>query len=308
MPGDVQVHDLVKHYGPTPAVRGISFDVAGGEIFGLLGPNGAGKTTTIECILGLRHPDSGTITVAGIDARQHPQHVKQTIGASLQSTALQDKITPREALSLFGSFYQKPVPADQLIERFDLGEKADAAFDSLSGGQKQRLALALAFVNDPKLIFLDEPTAGLDPQSRRQLQAMITKLRDDGRTVLLTTHYIEEAEQLCDRIAIINGGKIVAQGKPDELIAAANAASHILVKTSRPLDRAALTALPAVVNVDERDGQWKIETSKATESTVALLRMLEAQGNDLVDLQIRRPSLEDVYLVQLNTPNSGMAV
>ena len=169
MPAKVIIRDLRKSYGGVEAVAGVSFEIQDGEIFGMLGPNGAGKTSTLECVIGLREPDSGTIEVCGIDARQHPQEVKQRIGAALQTTSLQDKITGREALALFGSFYRRSVPPADLLKRFSLEEKADAPFDTLSGGQKQRLALALAFVNQPELVFLDEPTTGLDPQSRREI-------------------------------------------------------------------------------------------------------------------------------------------
>src|SRR6187455_2840277 len=187
MDGGLSVSGLRKRYGELQAVADVSFEVRTGEIFGLLGPNGAGKTTTLECIIGLREPDAGDIRVCGINARTHPRDVKQRIGAALQATALQDKITPREALTLFGSFYAKHEDSAALLERFSLSEKADLPFDSLSGGQRQRLALALAFVNKPELVFLDEPTAGLDPQSRRELHDEILTMKADGHTVLLTT-------------------------------------------------------------------------------------------------------------------------
>ena len=198
--------NLKKRYDGVEAARGVSFEIRDGEIFGLIGPNGAGKTTTVECVIGLREPDEGAIEVCGIDARRRPREVKEKIGASLQTTALQDKITPREALALFGAFYRHKAEPAALLERFALLDKADAPFDTLSGGQRQRLALALAFVNKPELVFLDEPTAGLDPQSRRELHGEIAKMKHDGHTVLLTTHYLNEAEALCDRIAIIDRG------------------------------------------------------------------------------------------------------
>lgn len=221
----LRIENLVKRYDGIEAVRGVSFSVAEGEIFGLLGPNGAGKTTTIECAVGLRSPDSGSIWICGEDMLKNPDRAKQRVGVALQSTALQDKITPREALRLFGSFYPNPIAPDVLLSRFGLAEKADSAFMTLSHGQRQRLALALAFVNQPELLFLDEPTTGLDPQSRRDLHQVIRTLRDDGRTVILTTHYIEEAQALCDRVAIIDHGTIIAEGKPSELIAQTGARS-----------------------------------------------------------------------------------
>ena len=212
MPSKVIVRDLRKHYDGVQAARGVSFEIQDGEIFGLLGPNGAGKTTTVECIVGLREPDEGYIEIFGIDARKHPADVKQKIGAALQTTSLQDKITPREALRVFGSFYRDKAEPQELLDRFALADKADAPFETLSGGQRQRMALALAFVNKPELIFLDEPSTGLDPQARRDLHGEIAKMKQGGYTVLLTTHNIDEAQRLCDRIAIMNQGKIVATG------------------------------------------------------------------------------------------------
>lgn len=214
----LRIENLSKRYGSVEAVRSLSLAVGQGEIFGLLGPNGAGKTTTLECTVGLRSPDSGSILLCGEDMLQNPDRAKQRIGVALQSTALQDKITPREALRLFGSFYPSHLPAEGLLDRFGLTEKSNSPFQSLSQGQRQRLALALAFVNEPEILFLDEPTSGLDPQSRRDLHQLIRYLREEGRTIILTTHYIEEAQSLCDRVAIIDHGKVIAEGQPSELI------------------------------------------------------------------------------------------
>jgi ABC-2 type transport system ATP-binding protein len=221
----LSVRNLSKAYGRTQATSQVSFGVAAGEVFGLLGPNGAGKTTTVEAILGLVEPDTGEIEVCGIDARRHPAAAKARIGAALQSTGLQDKITPREALALFASLYGRPADVAGLLTRFGLDEKADAAFDSLSGGQRQRVALALAFVNTPDVVILDEPTASLDPQMRRELHSHIRAMRDEGRAVLLTTHDMDEAEQLCDRIGVLSAGRIVAEGVPRDLVARSGAAS-----------------------------------------------------------------------------------
>ncbi len=215
----IAVEGLSHRYGGVQAVDGISFQVAPGEIFGLLGPNGAGKTTALESILGLTVPDEGRIEICGIDARADLRGARARTGAVLQATGLPDKITPREALDLFAAFNAAPLKADGLLARFGLMEKADAAFDTLSGGQKQRLALALAFVGDPQLLVLDEPTTGLDPQMRRDVQDHIRVLKDNGRAVLLATHDMEEAERLCDRVAVIAGGRIVATGAPQELMA-----------------------------------------------------------------------------------------
>jgi ABC-2 type transport system ATP-binding protein len=290
------VENLRKNYGEICAVENVSFIANEGEILGLLGPNGAGKTSALECIIGLRRPDGGTIRVCGIDALSEPQKVKEHIGAQLQSTALQDKITPREALGLFGSFYRNPAPVDSLIERFSLGEKADAPFDSLSGGQRQRLALALAFVNQPQVIFLDEPTSGLDPQSRRELHESIRQLRRDGKTVLLTTHYIEEAHQLCDRIAIIDQGKIVATDTPDRLIASAKALPVIELKTDRPIETNQLSALTGVQDMNWQQTSGSFRTATVGATLMALVQYLESQKVQIVDLQLRQPTLEDVFI------------
>ncbi|MDB5291495.1 MAG: hypothetical protein JWL69_2736 [Phycisphaerales bacterium] len=296
MPGKLVVQNLIKRYGDFEAVRGVSFEVAEGEIFGLLGPNGAGKTSTLECVVGLRRPDGGAIELCGIDAIARPAEVKHRIGVALQSTSLQDKITPREALALFSSFYPKRAGVEQLIQRFALEDKADSSFDSLSGGQRQRLALALAFVNEPEVLFLDEPTTGLDPQSRRDLHASILDMRREGRTVLLTTHYIEEAHALCDRVAIVDRGKVIAIGKPDELIANAAALPRIVVRAASPLDSASLSALPGVRQVESTNGQAQLKSGNVSRTVIELVRMLEASGNELLDLQITRPSLEDVFI------------
>ena len=217
----IAVQGLSRRYGAVQAIDGVSFEVGAGEVFGLLGPNGAGKTTTLECILGLTKPDQGRIEICGIDACR--RQAREKTGAVLQATGLQDKITPREALDLFASFYRAPLSSEVLLQRFGLVEKADAAFETLSGGQKQRLALALAFAGNPQALLLDEPTAGLDPQIRREVQGHIRAMKDDGRAILLSTHDMDEAEQLCDRIAVIARGRIVAVGTPHELMAGSGA-------------------------------------------------------------------------------------
>jgi ABC-2 type transport system ATP-binding protein len=226
------VTELARRYGALEAVGGVSFEVAAGEILGLLGPNGAGKTTTLECILGLTTPDEGRIEICGMDVRADARAARAKTGAVLQATGLQDKITPREALDLFAAFHAAPLKTDFLLTRFGLAEKADAAFETLSGGQKQRLALALAFVGDPQVLLLDEPTTGLDPQMRRDVQDHIRVLKDNGRAVLLATHDMEEAVRLCDRVAVIAGGKIVALAPPRELTAGGSLEDVILRLTA----------------------------------------------------------------------------
>jgi len=292
----VVVRNLRKRYGSLEAARGVNFDIAAGEIFGLLGPNGAGKTTTVECVIGLREPDAGEVEICGIDARRRPREVKQKIGAALQTTALQDKITPREALTLFGAFYARRLPAAALLERFALTDKADAAFDTLSGGQRQRLALALAFVNDPELVFLDEPTGGLDAQSRRELHGEIAAMKRDGHTVLLTTHDIDEAERLCDRIAIINGGQIIASGAPRELIDRAKATQSVHLATSRPLDRAEVAALPGVQELIMDGSDLRCRTPDAVATIAGLLDLARARDADLTELHVQKATLEDVFI------------
>jgi ABC-2 type transport system ATP-binding protein len=296
MSAKVQVRNLRKRYGPVEAVRGVSFDIQDGEIFGLLGPNGAGKTTTLECVIGLREPDGGTVEVCGIDARQRPRDVKQRIGAALQSTTLQDKITPREALALFGSFYARRTDPAALLDRFSLSEKADVAFDTLSGGQRQRLALALAFVNAPDLVFLDEPTAGLDPQSRRELHGEILRMRDDGHTVLLTTHYMDEAQALCNRIAIVNHGEVIASGSPADLTSRSSSRQIVTLAASRSLAAVDLQAIPAIDDLVVEDTRARFHSSTPARTVPLVLARLEAHGIDLVELHVQKATLEDVFI------------
>lgn len=292
----VIVRDLRKRYGDVEAVRGVSFEVAEGEILGLLGPNGAGKTSALECVIGLRRPDAGQIRLCGVDALAEPERVKQHLGAQLQATALQDKITPREAIDLFRAFYDQPAPTNELIERFSLAEKADAPFDSLSGGQRQRLALALAFVNRPQVLFLDEPTTGLDPQSRRELHESIRRMRTEGKTVLMTTHYIEEAHDLCDRIAVIDGGRIIATDTPAGLIASSKTRPIIQLQTDRPVEAEAIGRLAGVESVVWQADRGTFKTAKVGATLVDAVKLLEARGAEIVDLQVRKPTLEDVFI------------
>ena len=296
MPAKVVVRDLWKRYGGVEAARGVSFAIEEGEVFGLLGPNGAGKTTTLECLLGLREPDSGVIEICGIDARRNPREVKRKIGAALQKAELQDKITPREAIGAFRAFYSSRADPQKLLDRFALQEKADAPFDSLSGGQKQRLALALAFVNDPELVFLDETTAGLDARSRHDLHGEIARMKRDGHTVLLTTHYIDEAEQLCDRIAIIDRGKIIAIGAPRDVIAQSSAAAYVSLATAPAVGREALAALPGIEDLITEGNAVRFQTESLSRTLAELMKLLDAQGAQLAEMHVRKASLEDVFL------------
>jgi ABC-2 type transport system ATP-binding protein len=292
----VSVTGLSKAYGAVEAVCDVTFEVEPGRIVGLLGPNGAGKTTTLECILGLRQPDTGSIRINGLDVRAQPVRTKLFVGAQLQAATLQDKISPREALEFFGSFYRQPFPADELLARFDLRDKAGAAFGDLSGGQRQRLFLALALVNRPTLLVLDEPTAGLDPQGRRVLRALIREMRAEGRTILLSTHDLEEAAQICDQVAIIDGGRLIAIAAPSDLIAGAQAPSRVIVRTAPPLSRIQVDTLPHLRGAVCCDGAWTLETPAPKLLLAELVRRADEVGAELVDLQLLSPSLEDVFL------------
>jgi len=292
----LQVENLVKRYGEVEAVRGVSFSVEEGEVFGLLGPNGAGKTTTVEILEGLRTLDSGRVSVCGLDPQRDPDALKQEIGAALQATALPDKMRVIEAIRLFASFYKRHRDPQELLKRFGLDDKKNSFYSQLSGGQKQRLALTMALVNDPRVCFLDEPTAGLDPQVRREIYDVIEELRHDKKTVLLTTHYIEEAERLCDRVAIIDHGKVIALGTPRELKARSGGTTRIEVRLSKPASDGILKSLEGVVDTRELDGAYVLHSHRPPQTIVSLVKQLEAQDNELVSLEIATPSLEDVFI------------
>ncbi len=292
----VEVENLVKRYGAVEALRGVSFQVYEGEVFGLLGPNGAGKTSTVEILEGLRTPDGGRVTVCGLDPHGSGAKFKQEIGAVLQSTALPEKLRVIEALRLFSSFYSKQRDSADLLRRFGLEEKRNDFYGHLSGGQKQRLALALALVNEPRVLFLDEPTAGLDPQVRREIYDIIEELRQEKKTILLTTHYIEEAERLCDRVAIIDHGKVIALGSPRELKQRSADTTRIEVRLARPEADGALRQLDGVVDCRVIEGSYVLHSTRAPQTIVALVKHLEARGNELASLEIAAPSLEDVFL------------
>jgi ABC-2 type transport system ATP-binding protein len=292
----IQVEDLYKSYGAVEAVRGVSFAVNEGEVFGLLGPNGAGKTSTVEILEGMRTPDRGTARVCGLDPERSGSDFKQTIGAVLQSTALPDKLKVKEALDLFASFYRDRASTDGLLKRFQLEEKRDAFYKELSGGQKQRLALAMALVNNPKVVFLDEPTAGLDPQVRREIYDIIEELRREKKTVLLTTHYIEEAERLCDRVAIVDHGKIIKTGTPRELKQSSAGTTRIEVRLARPATEAALRGLDGVSDFRTMGDVYVLYASRAPQAIVSLVKHLEADNNELQTMEMYSPSLEDVFI------------
>jgi len=292
----LQVENLVKRYGDLEAVRGVSFSVEEGEVFGLLGPNGAGKTSTIEVLEGLRVADGGRVSVCGFDPLKNPTELKHEIGAALQSTSLPDKLKVIEALRLFSSFYKRGRKPEELLKRYGLEEKRNAFYNQLSGGQKQRLALAMALVNDPKVLFLDEPTAGLDPQVRREIYDIIEELKHEKKTIVLTTHYIEEAERLCDRVAIVDHGKVIAQGTPRELKQASANTSRVEVRLAKPASNGTLKSLDGVVDARELGGAYVLHCQRTAPAIVALVKHLEAEDNELVSLEIATPSLEDVFI------------
>jgi ABC-2 type transport system ATP-binding protein len=296
----IAVEGLFKTYQSNgvavEAVRGLSFSVQEGEVFGLLGPNGAGKTTTVEILEGMRTPDRGTARVCGLDPERAGSVFKQKIGAVLQSTSLPDKIRVKEALDLFANFYTSRADTESLLKRFQLEEKRDTFYNQLSGGQKQRLALAMALVNNPQVVFLDEPTAGLDPQVRREIYDIIEELRKDKKTVLITTHYIEEAERLCDRVAIVDYGRIIKTGTPRELKHSSAGTTRIEVRLARPLTNGVLTTLEGVADSRDFDGTYVIHSTLPPRTIVALVKQLEAENNELQSLEMFSPSLEDVFI------------
>jgi ABC-2 type transport system ATP-binding protein len=295
----LEVTDLHKRYGATHAVNGLCFTVETGEIFGLLGPNGAGKTTTVEIAEGLRQPDAGRVRVLGLDVQREPQAVKRRIGVQLQTTALYPRLTVREVLRLFSSFYagsQRPV--DELIDLFNLRDKQNTLSRDLSGGQRQRLSVALALINRPELVFLDEPTAGLDPQARRSLWETIRGIRAAGATVLLTTHAMEEAELLCDHVAVIDAGQIIALDTPARLIGQhfAETALEFELRGGLPPE-GTFRGLPGVSRQAVREAQQvTLYTTATTATLAALIDLAEAGRLHFDDLHIRRATLEDVFL------------
>jgi ABC-2 type transport system ATP-binding protein len=292
----IQAEGLYKNYDAVEALRGVSFAVEEGEVFGLLGPNGAGKTTTVEILEGMRTPDKGRARVCGLDPQASGEQFKQRIGAVLQSTSLPDKIRVKEALDLFADFYTSRHDTNELLKRFQLDEKRNAFYSQLSGGQKQRLALAMALVNDPQVVFLDEPTAGLDPQVRREIYTIIEELKRARKTVLLTTHYIEEAERLCDRVAIVDYGKVIVMGTPRELKQHSAGTTRIEVRLAKPAQNGTLAQLEGVADCREFDGAYVLHSARPPQTIVALVKQLESENNELQSLEMFSPSLEDVFI------------
>jgi ABC-2 type transport system ATP-binding protein len=301
VPAAIQCRDLRKTYdGKVEAVRGLNLEIQGGECFGLLGPNGAGKTTTIEILEGLLDPTSGEVMILGHTWQKNSREMREWLGISLQETRLSEKLTVRETIELFASFYREPRSADEVLDDLQLGEKADAFVGKLSGGQRQRLAVATALVGNPKILFLDEPTTGLDPQSRRQLWDIIRSFQREGGTVLLTTHYMDEAERLCDRLAIVDHGQVIAEGTPPELIE--RLGGHHVVEfeasgsTGNGIVLDAWRTLPGVESVRHNDGLISLTVREPHLTIPALLEAVEKQGSQLLHLTTRQASLEDVFV------------
>ncbi|MBH0166984.1 ATP-binding cassette domain-containing protein [Fictibacillus sp. 7GRE50] len=291
----IKVQKIVKRYGDFTAVDGSEFSVHNGEVFGLLGPNGAGKTTTLEMLVGLRKPDEGTAIVGGFDITKELDKVKEVIGVQLQSTTLFELLTVDEILHLYGSFYREHISIPELIDDMLLTEKKNSRIKGLSGGQKQRLAIALALVHDPQIIFLDEPTTGLDPQARRTLWDIILRLKERGKTVVLTTHYMDEAHVLCDRIAIMDQGKLIALDTPSELVRNLQSDSAVEFKFNDEVD-IVLSEIDGVKQVGSQKDVHVLYTDDLQKTLTSLIAIASEKQLKLVDLQTRTATLEDVFI------------
>jgi len=291
----IHVDAIRKAYGRTVAVDGVSFDVRAGEIFGLIGPNGAGKTTTMECVEGLRTPDRGVISVLGLSPLRQVYALQERIGVQLQAAQLQKRIKVREAVGLWASLYRKPVDGDRLIEQLGLSDKRNAWFMTLSGGQKQRLFIALALINDPEVVFLDELTTGLDPQARRAIWDLVRGIRQRGKTVFLTTHLMEEAERLCDRVAIIDHGRIVDIGSPAELVRRHCPERTVIVVTEDGEAAGHFQAIPQVESVSREGPAFSIR-GRGEDLVTQVIHCLAEHRMRVIDFRTELPTLEDVFL------------
>ncbi len=291
----IEVENLQKAYGPTRAVDGVSFTVEQGEVFGMVGPNGAGKTTTIECVEGLRRPDAGRVRVLGLDPGGDRRALAERIGIQLQQANLPARLRVGEALNLFGAFYKTAASPRELVERLGLSEKWSAPVTKLSGGQRQRLFIALALVNQPELVFLDELTTGLDPQARRSMWDLVREVRQQGRTVFLTTHFMEEAERLCDRVAILDHGRIVALDRPEALVRSLAVETRVVFTVVGEMQDVPLASLAGVQRV-ETSGERVIVHGSGDQFVSRVVSALEANRIAFRDLRTEQPTLEDVFL------------
>ncbi len=289
----VAVQHLVKKYGHLAAVNDISLSIQEGEIFGIIGPNGAGKTTTVECISGLRAPDSGSISVYGLSPQKDRNKIREFVGVQLQESALPPRIRVREAVKLFASFYPNPLDPDQLLESLGIKQIGNSSFKNLSGGQKQRVSVALALVGNPKLAILDELTTGLDPEARREIWSLIERMRDRGVTVILVTHFMDEAERLCDRLALINHGAVIALDTP-EAIAAGAGGSRVRFVPSQPVDDQTLRAIPGVNEIERKAGY--VTVTGTGDLAGSLINALAAFGVRVSEVEARSGNLEDAFI------------
>ena len=292
----VRCTGLFKRYADVVAVNGLDLEVRRGECFGLLGPNGAGKTTAIEILEGLTEPDAGEVEILGTSWQRSGRDLRERLGISLQETQLNEKLTVGETVRLFRSFYRRGRDPEAVLTRLSLDEKRNARVGKLSGGQKQRLAVACALVGDPEVLFLDEPTTGLDPQSRLQLWQQVMDFRATGGTVLLTTHYMDEAERLCDRVAIVDHGQVIALGTPAELISSLHAANVIEFASEPEMEEASLRALPGVTELHRRGPNWSLPVGSLAETVPLLLALVERSEAKLVNLSTHRATLEDLFV------------
>jgi ABC-2 type transport system ATP-binding protein len=292
----IEVDGLVKKYGDFTAVNGVKFTVKSGEVFGLLGPNGAGKTTTIEMLVGLRKPDQGTARLAGFDIRKEIGKVKEVIGVQLQSTSLFELLTVEEIMKMYASFYPSHVSIPDLINDMLLSEKKKDRIKGLSGGQKQRLAIALAIIHDPKIVFLDEPTTGLDPQARRTLWNIIENLKEAGKTIVLSTHYMDEAHVLCERIGIMDKGSLIALDTPTSLVKQLQSDSAVEFSLQSQQDSLFLEALQGVKQVTKRQDKYVLYTNSLQSTLTDLIQHTSSKNINLQDLQTRTATLEDVFI------------
>jgi ABC-2 type transport system ATP-binding protein len=302
-PPVIEVANLHKVYGTTVAVADVSFAVGEGEIFGILGRNGAGKTTTVECLSGLRVPDAGTISVLGVDPQRRRDVIREAVGVQLQEGSLRSKLRAGELVDLFASFYSDPADGDGLLELLDLASKRDAYYKSLSGGQKQRLSIALALIGNPRIAILDELTTGLDPQARRETWGLIEGIRDRGVTIVLVTHFMDEAERLCDRVALIDSGRVIALDTPVRLAEREGGGNHMRFYPSQPFDDALLTVLPEVDRLEHQGN--RVVVSGRGDLLNAVISALATTGTEAKDVQLESATLEDAFVRLVGHPSQA---